>query len=433
MPTPLSRHVPLVWIIAWRYLRGQRSQLLSGTATAALFATSLGVMAMVIAMALMSGYSRDLQRKLIGLQGEIVASPLGQVDFEELGDQLRLAAAVEGVRRVSRVAYGEGSLSSPDLPEGLGVVLRGVEQGNDPLVQRVADSMASAAKDPELANGDRASTAVSPILAADERGLPGVLLGKELRRQLGVEVGEVLRLVVLEIGDRRPKFHYRSVRVSGTFAVGFAEFDARWVLIDRQLLESIRGTTGLDVVELALSDPEATDRVAEEIEAILGSQWIVQRWLSLNKELFAALALQELLLFLVLGLIVVVSTFNVASTLVILVRERMADIGVLGALGLPPGQLWRIFVAYGLGLGAVGIFLGVVAGTGVAWVFTEFELIRFPPEVAQIYFIDSVPFRVEGADILAIVVFSFTVTLLACSLPARRASRLRPAVALRAE
>ena len=374
---------------------------------------------MVIAMALMSGYTRDLQRKLLGLQGEIVASPLNEGKLEDLESMLRRAEAVEGVERVGRVAYGEGSLSSAELPEGVGVVLRGVEEARDPLVKRVA-----AGQD----NGTREA-----LLAVGDNGLPGVILGNELRRKLGVEVGEVLRLVVLELGGRRPKFRYRSVRVSGTFAVGFAEFDSRWVLIDRQLLEAIRGTAGLDVVELGLEDPEATDRVAEEVEAIFGPQWIVQRWLSLNKELFAALALQELLLFLVLGLIVVVSTFNVASTLVILVRERMGDIGVLGALGLPPGQLRRIFVVYGLGLGALGILLGVLAGTGIAWTITEFELIRFPPEVAQIYFIDSVPFRVEGSDLLAIVTFSMLVTVLACSFPARRAAKLSPSAALRAE
>jgi lipoprotein-releasing system permease protein len=173
--------------------------------------------------------------------------------------------------------------------------------------------------------------------------------------------------------------------------------------------------------------------VTEAIEELLGGPWLVQRWESLNQDLFAALRLQEMLLFMVLGLIVVVSTFNTSSTLVILVRERLPDIGVLASLGLSPRGLFWLFACYGMGLGIAGILLGVSAGAGIAWVFDHYELIRFDPDVAKIYFIDSIPFRLEAGDLLAIVSFSLVVTLAACSLPARRAARLLPAEVLRAE
>jgi lipoprotein-releasing system permease protein len=384
-------------------------------------------MAMVVAMALMSGYTHDLKRKLIGLQGEIVASPLGPNTLQEDHERLATAAQIPGVR-LGRVAYGEGSLSSPTLPEGLSVVLRGVDAETDPTVGRLARE--------EGIGGGGQGTGKS-FLVADERGLPGVLVGKELGRRLGLTRGDAMRLVVLEMGDGRPRFHYRSVRLAGTFSVGFSEFDSRWVLLDREVLQSTRTAesrhAGLEVVEFDLEDPDLTSSVADQISNILGPRWIVHPWVSLNLALFNALKLQEALLFLVLGLIVVVSTFNVASTLVILVRERLQDIGVLGALGLPPRQLWWIFVAYGVALGSLGIALGVVLGTGISWVVTEYELVRFDPDVAAIYFIDSVPFRVELRDLLAIVAFSITVTLAACALPARRAAALKPSAALRSE
>jgi lipoprotein-releasing system permease protein len=153
----------------------------------------------------------------------------------------------------------------------------------------------------------------------------------------------------------------------------------------------------------------------------------------MNGELFTALRLQQFILFLVLGLIVVVSTFNVASTLVVLVRERMRDIGLLGALGLRPGRLRMIFLLYAAFLGGLGTLLGVALGCGTSWVLTRFELIRFDAEVAAIYFIRSVPFRVELADVLAIVAFAFGVTLLAGFFPAWRAARVEPSSALRYE
>ena len=422
--TVLERRLPLAWIVAWRYIRavrssGQPSQMLSSTALAALFATSLGVTAMVIAMSLMTGYTDDLQRKLIGLQGEVIASPLTADAFEDGREALERARAIPGVVRMGRVAYGEGSLSSPALPEGVSVVLRGVEPETDPTVRKAAG------------DGGFAPAALSG--GSPEGAVPAVLVGKELQRQLELERGDVLRLVVLELGGRRPRFRYRSVRFAATFSTGFSEFDARWVILDRRVLEKARGEAGLDVVEFKLTDPRAADKVAGRLKEVLGDGWVIQQWQKLNQQLFAALKLQEGLLFLVLGLIVFVSTFNVASTLMILVRERLRDIGVLAALGLTARRLWWIFAFYGLCLGALGILTGVLLGSGIAWVITEFKLVRFGPEVAAVYFIESVPFRVEAADVAAIVAFSLAVTFLACSLPALRAARVRPSVALRDE
>ncbi len=410
----LHRRLPLSWAIAWRYMLGERSQILSSTAWAAFFATALGVTAMVVAMALMTGYTEDLQRKLIGLQGEIIATPLVRDGFSNDAALLEQAAGLPGVARAGRVAYGEGSLSSPELRDGVSVVLRGVDPDYDPTVRKVSGSPAE-------------------VLGPDAKGVPGVLLGKELQRQLAVAPNDVLRLVVLDLGGRRPRFKYRSVRFAGSFATGFAEFDASWIILDRDVLLRARGDTGLDVMEFKLEDPKTTEAVAQSIEETLGGEWLIQRWQTINRPLFAALKLQEGLLFLVLGLIVVVSTFNVSSTLVILVRERLRDIGVLASLGLPPRQLWWIFAIYGLSLGALGMLTGVIVGGGAAWLITEFELVRFDPEIAAIYFIDSVPFRVEFTDLAAIVTFTLAVTLAACALPAFRAARVRPSVALRDE
>ncbi|MEO1085631.1 MAG: FtsX-like permease family protein, partial [Acidobacteriota bacterium] len=184
-------------------------------------------------------------------------------------------------------------------------------------------------------------------------------------------------------------------------------------------------------LEVKLADGADREAIATQVETALGDDWQVQRWEQLNRDLFAALALQEALLFFVLGLIVVVSTFNTASTLVILVRERLADIGVLTSLGLEPRRLFTVFLAYGLGLGAVGIAVGVSLGTAISWVVTRYELVRFDPEVAAVYFIDSVPFISQAQDIAAIVAFSLGVTVIACSIPAARAANLLPAQALR--
>ena len=428
--SPLLGSTPVPWVLAWRYLRGERSRILSTTATAALLATTLGVMAMVIAMALMSGYTDNLKKKLIGLQGDVIASPITQADFAARKHDL-VTARIPGVLQVGQVAYGEGSVSSLSNPEGLSVVLRGIEAGSAPALIRPdgAEAPASQEHPQEQQRLDEGAVELQP----DENGVPGAYMGKELQRRLGLEVGDVARLVVLKLGDRRPSFRYRSVRFQGAFTTGFAEFDSSWVLLDRAVLEQARGATGVDILELKLDPTADREAATAEIQDVLGPDWIIQRWESINAGLFTALELQERLLFLVLGLIVVVSTFNTSSTLIILVRERMNDIGVLGSLGLEPRRLWWVFVAYGLGLGVAGIALGAALGAGISWIVTEFKLVRFDPEVAAIYFIDSVPFHVEAWDLAAVVLFSIVVTFLACSLPAARAAKLEPSTALRDE
>jgi len=416
---PLAGPVP--WVVAWRFLRHRRSRLLDGTARAALAATALGVTAMVIAMALMSGYREDLQAKLLSGNAAVLAYPIAPGGASgEAGAELPARAvaeleAVSGVVRVGQVAYAQGALSAAAAPGGgearqVEVTLRGVEPGGGVL------------------------GATAEQLAAEEGGIPGAVLGAELARALEVAEGETLRLVVLGFRDGRPRFRYASLRVAGTFSSGFAEFDRSWLVMERRRLRELTGAEGAtDLVEVVLSDPDLAPRVVERAQEVLGRDYVVTDARELNRGLFTALKLQQILLFLLLGCIVGVSTFNTASTLVVLVRERMRDIGVLATLGVTPAGLRSIFLLYGGLLGVAGTVLGVALGSGIAWTITELELIRFDPEVAAIYFLSSVPFRVEAGDLAAIVAFTLSITLAACLFPAWLAARVDPAAALRYE
>lgn len=410
--------LPLLWTIAWRFLRGRGSRLLDGTARAALAATTLGVTAMVIAMALMTGYREDLKDKLVRGNAAVIVYPLTPAGFG-LDDATRAAlGSIPGVTEVRRVTYGQGSIATDKRPQGVEVTLRGVDPGEGLAGLGRLDLA------PDLDPGD----------ALSRDGMPGVVTGTELANRLGALEGEVMRLMVLGFADGRPHFRYQSVVMGGTFRTGFSEFDQSWVAIDRRHLERLMGReVGMALFELAAEEAASAPRIADEARIALGADYLVTDWRDLNRELFTALRVQQIALFFVLGLIVLVSTFSVASSLVVLVRERMRDIGVLAALGLAPERLRAVFLIYGGALGLAGTALGILLGSGVAWTLTRYELIRFEPDLAAIYFISSVPFRVVPLDLMAIAAFSLSVTFLACWGPARRAGRLQPATALRYE
>ena len=413
----LRLRAPVEAEIAWRFFRGGRSKLLDGTARAALLATTLGVMAMVIAMALMTGYRQDLQARMIRGHAAVVVYPLAGFEGLDPGLRAELEALPE-VTAVRQVLYGQGSVAVAGQPAAE-VTLRGIEAGAAGLGEL---------EDVELAPG------VDPQAAAWFPDLPGIFLGSELADRLNVAPGEPVRLMALGFERGRPRFRYRSMRVAGLFTTGFSEFDRRWSVVELGELERLMGSPeGAGLYEVGVDDPSQATAVAARVRQVLGDSYAVTDWQELNRELFTALRMQQIALFFVLGLIVLVSNFNVASSLVVLVRERLREVGVLAALGLTPGRLRALFLWYGGALGVIGTATGIGLGALVAWVLTEFELIRFDPDVAAIYFISSVPFRVRLPEVAAVALFTLAVTLAACWLPARRAGRVRPAVALRHE
>lgn len=405
LSTPLTGS--LLYALALRFLRGRGSRLLSSTAMAALAAATLGVTAMGVAMALMTGYRGDLQKKLVGANAAVLVYPPLGLDRSESGR--RLGEAIRNlpeVTRVDRVAYVQGVMATGR--QEAEVTLRG------------------AAPDAGLLSASAAE------LAADADGIPGVVLGVDLAQDLGVTPGDRLRLVVVAMGEGAPKFVYRTLRFAGTFSTGFSEFDREWAVASRETVAAL-APEGMESLEVAVADLDRAPAVAEAIREQVPEGTLVTDWKELNRELFAALALQKAALFLLLGLIVLVSTFNVASSLVVLVRERRRDLGVLAALGLAPQRMRWVFLLYGGALGAAGTLAGLVLAGAISWVMNTFELISFGPEIASIYFLRAVPFELTLADATWIGLFTLGVTLISCWLPSRRALTLDPSAALRYE
>jgi lipoprotein-releasing system permease protein len=222
--------------------------------------------------------------------------------------------------------------------------------------------------------------------------------------------------------------------VTNVFDTGFYEFDARWLFIDLREAETLLNAPGAaNLLEVKLMPGADLDQVTRAIETRTEHRYAVSDWRDMNHQLFSMLKIQQLVLFIVIGLIVFVSTFNIVSTLIMTVHEKRKEIGILSSMGAQSGTVTRIFVWYGTMVGFFGTASGILIGVAICWLITRFDLVSFPPEIAQVYFVSSIPFITRPVDLTIIAVFSLAVSFLATILPSLRAARLNPVEALRHE
>jgi len=188
-----------------------------------------------------------------------------------------------------------------------------------------------------------------------------------------------------------------------------------------------------NLVEGKLKSGASLEAVTSSIETRTDHRYAVSDWRDMNRQLFSMLKIQQLVLFIVIGLIVFVSTFNIVSTLIMTVHEKRKEIGILASMGAESSMIRRIFIWYGTMVGVAGTATGVILGVVICWIITRFRLVSFPPDIAEVYFVSSIPFVTRAYDLLVISAFAIVVSFLATLLPSMRAARLSPVDALRHE
>jgi len=407
--------VNLPRLIAWRYLRRPTDALVSAVGAVSVFGLVIGVMALVISMALMTGYRRDLQQKLLGGNAEVFVYSVGGA-ISDPGALQRVIRGIPGVADASPVLFHQAVVTTERNTTGSEVMIKGIDPTRAKTTPMLAKIVGPAGR------------------FGTEDGESGVAVGKYLAARLGVAKGSSISVTVPsdQSGSLMPRSS--SFVVTNVFDTGFYEYDARWLFIDLNEAHNLLGGRNVaNLIEVKLLPGANIEQLVTEISRRTDHRYAVTDWRDMNRQLFSMLQIQQLVLFIVIGLIVFVSTFNIVSTLIMTVHEKRREIGILTSMGAEERSIRKVFLWYGTMVGFAGTAIGVILGVIVSWIVTRFELVSFPPEIAEVYFVSSIPFITRVSDLAVIAVFAITVSFVATLIPAARAARLNPVEALRHE
>jgi len=408
--------------IGLRYLKAKRKQTFVSLITLISIAgVMVGVTALIVVIAVMNGFKEDLRDKILGVTSHVVISRFdGNISkYQEVRAKV---GEVSGVNAATPFIYTQVMISSRKAISG--AVLRGIEPKTASQVINLPKNMrAGSLEELEAENKPEGM-----------RSTPGIILGNELARNIGALRGEPVT-VISPLGRLTPLGRVprsQTFRVAGIFDSGMYEYDSTIAYVSLWAAQRFLGigdrVTG---IEVRVDDIYEADRVAKAIgKALDGYPYWSRDWMRMNKNLFSALKLEKIVMFIILTLIILVAAFNIVGTLIMVVIEKTRDIAILKSMGATRRSIMKIFMIEGAVIGLVGTLLGLLGGYTLCKLLATYKFIELPSDV---YYISTLPVQMNPLDVAIIALAAIVITLAASVYPAWQASRFDPAEAIRYE
>jgi len=402
------------WFVAKRYLTAKRKQAFISVITLiSVLGITIGVMALIIAIALITGFQKDVQDKILGATSHIMVSDLSGNGISDYQPFINKIEKKEPITEVNPVAYKTVLIKGPY--KNSGVVLRGLDFKR---------------KETHSFWKDKLDRGTIPDYETD---IDSILLGWDLSFEIGAGVGDVV--TVISLSNRLTPTglfpNIKKLRVIGIFRTGLYEYDASTALVDLKTAQNMFDLDGrVNLVQIKIKDIFKAPEFKEEIRSLLPPETYVTTWMEMNESLFSALKLEKKLMFFTIALIILVAALNIIATLILMVMEKTKDIGILMAMGATSKSIRKIFFLQGATIGTLGTLIGTVLGLAWCWLANTFELIKVPVDIYQIPF---VPFKISVLDLLIIVLSAILISFISTLFPSHRASKIDPVGALKYE
>lgn len=398
------------FFIAKRFLSGQRFGIFRFVTTViAISGTALGVAALLITLAVLDGFRADIEEKILGTQPHVfVVNPLGTLLPNDATMPQRLVT-MPHVQAASPFIYGQALMQSGSSVTG--IMLRAIVPTYEVNVTRIANILSEGSWN----NLDNHS----------------VILGRELARTMSAHIGQDVVLVAPQQQGSEHTFvpRMRQYKVAGIFHSGMYEYDANLVYLTIPAAQDLLGLgDGITGYSVRLDHVDNSPQAVRAMQEALGSVFWVRSWQDLNRNLFSAMKLERTMMFIIVTLIILVSSFTIISNLLLLTIEKANEIGILQAIGASPRQVGKIFLWNGFILGGTGVSLGMLLGLEICFFLKHYSIIKLP---ADVYYIDKLPIRLTATTVESVAVCAFALVLGAILYPAWKASQMDPVHAIR--
>lgn len=410
---------PYEFFVARRYLKSRsKTGFINLITYISILGVTIGVAALIIVLSVMNGFEEEVRSRIVGFDSHIRLRSYHNNGVEQYIDLIDFIKDIPQIVGLSPYIDEKGMIRNGEHSDG--VLVRGADPET---INDVSDL------EKNIVYG---KLELGMVPREDQRALPGIVLGRYLADRLMANIGD--EVVIISLKGVRSMFQAPDVKqfvVTGFFETGMYEYDNTYAYIGLKPAQQLfRMGEMVSGIEIHLDDLYKADRVVDEIDNRLGFPYYALTWFEMRQTLFSWIQLEKWAMFIVLCLIIIVAAFNIISTLIMFVMEKTREIGILKAMGAPSPSITRIFIYEGIVVGFIGTLLGFVIGYTLCWAQLKYKFFSLPGDV---YFINTLPVKMQATDFTFIGIASILICLLAAVYPARKASRLEPVNAIRYE